>query len=120
MMEKSFRAILVSVLMVDAGQLLLKKGLSINAFSFDMIFSILLFVFTNMYVLLGLMAVILSSIIWLSVLSRSDLSYAYPMLGLGYVIVALASWFLFNEQVTIIRWLGIFIICSGVFLMSKS
>lgn len=119
-MERSFRAILASVLLIDAGQLLLKKGLSMSAFSFSMIFSIVFFVFTNPYVFFGLTAAFLSSIIWLSVLSRSDLSYAYPMISIGYVVVALVSLILFNEHVTALRWFGIFVICTGVFLMSKS
>ncbi len=119
-MEKAFRPILVSILMVDAGQLLLRKGLQESSFSFDMMLKIFVFVFTNLYVLIGLTAIVMSSIIWLSALSRTELSYAYPMLSLGFVIVALFSMLLLNEHLTLIRWVGIFTICTGVFLMHKS
>ena len=47
------------------------------------------------------------------VLSKVDLSVAYPLLSMGYVIVLIASWILFKEPVILIRWVGVFVIMFG-------
>ena len=47
-------------------------------------------------------------------------SVAYPMLSLGYVINAVAAYYLFGESVTITRWLGIGFIIVGVWLVAKT
>jgi multidrug transporter EmrE-like cation transporter len=54
------------------------------------------------------------------VLSRVHLSFAYPILALGYVLTALCSWYLFNEAISPTRWAGIIVICVGVVLVSRS
>jgi len=54
------------------------------------------------------------------VLSKVELSIAYPMLSMGYVFVLLASWILFSEPVTMIRWLGVMVIMAGVTLISRT
>jgi len=115
---KTFYSILISVVMVVTGQSLLKIGLSkvILEANFKSFIGV---VFTP-YVFFGLLLMALSSIIWLSILSKEEISYAYPMISIGYVVVALIGFFYFNEQVSVTRWAGIFTICFGVFLMSRS
>jgi multidrug transporter EmrE-like cation transporter len=49
-----------------------------------------------------------------------ELSFAYPLLSTGYVVVLIASWILFKEQISMIRWVGVMVICFGVFLISRS
>jgi multidrug transporter EmrE-like cation transporter len=61
-----------------------------------------------------------SSVFWLVILSRIDLSYAYPMVSIGYIAVVLFSYFVFKENVSLIRWIGVITICAGVFLISRS
>ncbi|MGE4357225.1 MAG: EamA family transporter [Candidatus Omnitrophota bacterium] len=60
-----------------------------------------------------------SSLIWLMVLSRAELSYAYPMLSLGYIMIVFLSWIIFKENVSFWRWLGIILISFGVGLLQK-
>jgi multidrug transporter EmrE-like cation transporter len=72
------------------------------------------------YVLIGILCFGVSSIFWLVVLSRIDLSMAYPMVSIGYVVVAIFSYFVFKENVSLLRWTGIITICLGVFLISRS
>lgn len=117
---KAFKYILASVLLVNAGNILVKYGLQHTSFQFNALLSSYISLFMNPFILLGFMATGISSIFWLSALSRADLSYAYPMISMGYVITAVAAWLFFQENLTLIRMTGIFIICSGVFLMSKS
>ncbi len=113
---KAFRSIVVSVLLIATAQLLMKKGVSGLTISFANLSSL----FFNPYLILGLASLFVGTVIYLSALSKADLSYAYPILSLGYIFVALASMFLLNENLSVIRWSGIFTICIGVFLMSRS
>ena len=57
---------------------------------------------------------------WLAALSKAPVSTAYPMLSLGYVIVAAVSVAWMGETLTILKMLGIALICTGVLLVSRS
>jgi multidrug transporter EmrE-like cation transporter len=61
-----------------------------------------------------------SLIVWILGLSRVPVSIAYPMLSLGYVINAIAAYYLFGEDVGFMRWLGIGFIVLGVWLVARS
>jgi len=116
---KIIYSILISIFMVVSGQTLIKEGLERISLNLSEILSIVN-IFYEPLILMGLVLTGLSSIVWLSILSKAEISYAYPFVSLGYVIVALISLVYFNEYVSPIRWAGIFTICFGVFLMSKS
>jgi multidrug transporter EmrE-like cation transporter len=75
---------------------------------------------SNPFVIAGGVLYALSFALWLIVLTRADLSYAYPLLSMGYVIVVLLSRVLFQEAVTPIRLAGTLVICVGVFLISRT
>jgi len=62
----------------------------------------------------------LSVIVWIIGLSRVPVSIAYPMLSLGYVVNAIAAHYLFGEDVTLARWLGIGFIIVGVWLVART
>ena len=61
-----------------------------------------------------------SLVVWIIGLSRVPVSIAYPMLSLGYVINAVAAFYLFGETVTVARWLGIGFIIVGVWLVART
>ncbi|HEY2864046.1 MAG TPA: SMR family transporter [Casimicrobiaceae bacterium] len=61
-----------------------------------------------------------SLIVWILGLSRVPVSIAYPMLSLGYVVNAIAAYYLFDEGVSFMRWLGIAVIVLGVWLVARS
>ncbi len=63
---------------------------------------------------------VLSIALWLVVLSKVDVSYAYPFLSIGYVLSAIAGYFFFAEHITLVRIVGIAVICIGVILISRS
>ena len=115
--------ILISVLGGAIGQILLKKGmntmgamtLSISEFG-----NILWRIGTNPFVVLGLFIYVISVIFWLVALSRVDLSYAYPFASLSYVIMLIASWWIFDENISLMRLIGTIIIGIGVWLISRS
>ena len=69
---------------------------------------------------LGLVCYGISVIVWILALSRVDVSIAYPMLSIGYVVNALAAWALFGEALTAMRLAGIGIIIVGVVVLARS
>jgi multidrug transporter EmrE-like cation transporter len=62
----------------------------------------------------------ISLVVWILGLSRVPVSIAYPMLSVGYVINAIAAYYLFGEAVTLTRWTGIAFIVLGVWLVARS
>lgn len=68
----------------------------------------------------GLALYAISVVIWIIALSRVDVSIAYPMLSIGYVVSALFAWWFFGETVNAQRWLGIGVILVGVALVARS
>jgi multidrug transporter EmrE-like cation transporter len=69
---------------------------------------------------LGMLCYIFSISIWLLVLSRVEVSFAYPFLSIGYVMVTVMGYIFLNENISLYRVLGIVIICFGLIIMSKS
>lgn len=58
--------------------------------------------------------------LWLAGLQKLDLSYAYPLVSLGYVLVTILSAIFFRERVDGNRWLAVGVICVGVMLIAGS
>jgi drug/metabolite transporter (DMT)-like permease len=115
--------ILIAVLASATGQVLLKKGMaSMGALtlSTNQLVSILWRIGTNPYVVIGLIIYVCGTVFWLAALSRVDLSYAYPFASLSYVLMLIASWLLFNENITPVRLLGTMVVGMGVLLISQS
>jgi multidrug transporter EmrE-like cation transporter len=63
---------------------------------------------------------VVSVVFWILALSRVDVSIAYPMLSIGYIVSALAGWLLFSEAVSPARVAGIVVIIVGVWLVARS
>jgi multidrug transporter EmrE-like cation transporter len=59
-------------------------------------------------------------VVWIVALSRVDVSVAYPMLSIGYVVNALLAMWLFGEAVSLQRWIGIGVILIGVTIVARS
>ncbi|CAL92966.1 membrane protein [Azoarcus olearius] len=79
----------------------------------------LLTVLTDKFVFGGFMLYGLGAVIWLDVLSRWDVSKAYPLVGLGFVLT-LGVGLALGEQVNAQRFAGVALICAGVFLVGRS
>jgi multidrug transporter EmrE-like cation transporter len=76
-------------------------------------------IFSNLFVLGGFALYGLGAVAWLGVLSQWDVSKAYPLVGLGFVFTVAIGW-LIGEQVTLVRALGVALICAGVVLVGRS
>lgn len=115
--------ILVSVLAGGTGQILLKYGMTITGevtLVPEHMLAILWRFGTNPFVLGGLALYAGGTIFWLAALSRVDLSYAYPFASLSYIVMLLASWQIFNEQISLLRIAGTIVIGIGILLISRS
>ena len=122
-MNISILYILISVIGGAAGQILLKKGMTTLGpltLAWNDLFANLWRIITNPFVFTGLGIYVVSVVFWLFALSRVDLSFAYPFASLSYVVMLIASWQLFNENITPVRLLGSIVVGLGVFLISQS
>ena len=108
----SFSLILVGVLLNAAAQLLLKAGT--NAMPLGVRLAV------EPHILGGLACYAVSVVVWVIALSRVQVSIAYPMLSIGYVVNAIAAWYLLGEAVSGMRLAGIGIIVLGVFIVARS
>jgi len=118
---KNLLMILFCVTLGAIGQLTLKHGMNlVGEITQTHLFEKMVGAFSNPFVVAGFMLYGLSAIVWMIVLSRVEVSWAYPMVSFSYVVVVVASRFLFNENVDFVRILGTLVICGGVFLVSRS
>ena len=118
----SFGLILTGVLLNAAAQIFLKAGtntLGVVSFSAGDWFGQALRVGTNPHIIGGMFCYAFSLVVWIMALSRVPVSIAYPMLSIGYVVSAVAAYFLFGETLGVSRWLGIGFIIVGVWLVSR-
>jgi drug/metabolite transporter (DMT)-like permease len=115
--------ILVDVVLNVTGQLSLKYGMSkIGNFSLSMatLPPVFMKAATNLHVLMGLLCYGLGFMVWLIVLAKAEVSWAYPMISLGYVFTAILARLLLGESVSATRMIGIMVTCLGVFLIARS
>jgi len=120
-MLHSLLLVLVAVVISVLGQLSLKAGVTqVGAIGSDSPpLQTLMQVCTTPLIIVGLGLYVLGAAVWLIVLSRLDLSYAYPLLALNFVLIPLASWILLGEKVSLVRWLGILVICLGLSIVLR-
>ena len=114
--------VLAITLMLSFAQVNIKRGLnSIGKLEIKEIFSSkLLSVMSNSSIQVGIAMYGIATWLWLVALSKSELSFVYPLVALSYVFGALFAKIYFNEAITLIRWAGIFVIILGVLLITKS
>ena len=115
--------ILFSVLLAAGAQLTLKHGMNQVADSsgaLQVSAASIKDVVTTAAVWGGLFLFGLSAMVWLAVLSRTSLSFAYPFASLTYVLILLADRFVLNETVPGLRWVGVFFIMVGIVLVAQT
>lgn len=113
--------ILVSVLLNCAAQLFIRKGMlqigEVGAIGFTKVFVPML---SNCYLWSAMLCYAVSILLWMAVLSKVEVSFAYPFLSIGYVVAAIVGYYCFGESLSLIRVAGILVIGIGVFLISRS
>jgi drug/metabolite transporter (DMT)-like permease len=112
----------ISVTLSAIAQIFLKQGLSKlqkNRTSGG-IGSMILGVARQPYVWLWGICFVLATALWLLGLQKLDLSYAYPLVAFGYVLVNIMSALFFRESVNRNRWMAVAVIGLGVMLIAGS
>jgi multidrug transporter EmrE-like cation transporter len=116
--------ILTGVGLNAAAQVLLKvatKPLAhFSVFNADILSSSVVILFKSLPFWAGMLCYSASVCVWVAALTKAPVSTAYPMLSLGYVVVAAVSVAWLGETLTLPKMLGIALICTGVLLVSRS
>lgn len=119
----TFILLFIGVALNALAQIMMKFGLrSIGHFSFSLesMISVGLKILLSPFFMIGFSCYAFSIVFWILTLSRVDVSLAYPMTSLGYVLTATAGFLWLQESVSLSRVLGIIVILLGVFLVSRS
>ena len=119
----SFTLLLAGVLLNAAAQLLLKAGTNaVGPFEFSTVNAVPVGMKLALepHILGGIACYVVSVVVWILALSRVEVSVAYPMLSIGYVVNAVAAYYLFGEAVSATRLVGIGVIILGVFVVARS
>jgi multidrug transporter EmrE-like cation transporter len=116
--------ILSGVLCNAAAQLLLKYATrplaNVSEFGLQTLVHSTAILFSSAFFWGGMVCYAVSVCVWIAALSKAPVSTAYPMLSLGYVVVAGVSTLWLGEVLSMPKMLGIALICVGVVLVSRS
>lgn len=116
-----FKYIFIAIIFNIMGQLALKwsmlhfKDYQPSPFSIPILLKMLFAPFS----IVGIVFYTISAIFWMSALTKVELSVAYPMLSLGYIFIFFISILLFNEPLKTIRLIGVILIVSGIYFISR-
>ncbi len=116
-------SILISISLSVMAQIFLKYGMSsavvqaeIASFTLKSPFIVV----TNIQVFLGLSCYVASAVTWLYVLSKVDVSKAYPFVGLGFIGTMIFAAVILHEPLTMMKVIGTLLVVGGIFLISMS
>ncbi len=113
--------VLTAVCFSVTGEFFLSKGMKlVGELSLSTIGSQLPTMLGTWQLWAGFGSIAVGAAFWLAALSRADLSWAYPLLALGYVVTLLLAPLILREQIPMIRWVGGGLIVLGVYLISRS
>lgn len=104
---------LLNVLFLVSGQLLFK--ISAKSFNISSLKDLFL-IFTSPILILAILLYGVATLLWVYILSKIDISFAYPIQSLALPVIIIISSFLFQETLTTNKLIGVIIICLGVFI----
>jgi drug/metabolite transporter (DMT)-like permease len=116
-----FALLLTASALTVIGEVLLKLGMNVvtaRVGAFSPSPPVLWATFTDWRVLAGFALVFGGSLFWLAVISRVNLSLAYPLLALNYVLILVPSRYLLNEAITPSKLIGAVIVVVGVIVIT--
>jgi multidrug transporter EmrE-like cation transporter len=114
--------VLLTILLTAYGQLAIKWQVnhagalpSGRAAVFDYYLALLL----NPWVISAMLAAFAAMLSWMAAMSRFELSHAYPFMAANFVVVGLASIWLFDEPMTLSKGVGVALICAGIAVVAR-
>ena len=121
MSSSTLLSLLISILTAATAQIILKKGastLSDLKFSLSGIFDLILSIFQNKWLLIGMILFVISFCFYIFVLSKIQLNFAYPiMVSVGMILVLIGSWVFLGEKLSLGNIIGVALIILGIFLL---
>ena len=113
--------LLIAVCFSVAGELFLKHGMNqVGVLSLASLGTVLPRMLRVWSLYAGFGSIAVGAVFWLAAISRVDLSWAYPLLAIGYVLMLFFSALILREQVSLTRWIGAVVIVVGVYLITRS
>jgi uncharacterized membrane protein len=116
--------ILVIIIFAPLGNVLLGKGMkpigAATTWNLGALFHILLQILSSSYIWLGVFSLLIFFVAHMLVLTWADYSYVQPASSFSYVSVAVLSYLLLGERISVLRCLGIAIICVGVIIVGRT
>lgn len=110
-----------SIFLGAFGQILLKLGVNrigqINLNRNELLVTVF-HIFTNPWIITGILFFVSSMILWIKVISTMELSRAYPSVSLSYLIVFLVSIILFHETISFEKIIGLLFVSAGVYFLN--
>lgn len=122
MMLTNLIFIITSVLLNALAQILLKAGMKefSNIDLKNNIIQTSVTIALNPYIICGFISYGISIILWLWVLSKVDVSLAYPFQALGYILVTILAWLIFQENINLTRIIALIFITIGLIILALS
>jgi drug/metabolite transporter (DMT)-like permease len=121
---KTYVLILFIVLFAPLGNVLLSKGMkgvgSARNWERADVLRILVSIIASGYIWLGIGCLLAFFVAYMLVLTWADYSYVQPASSFSYAVVAMLGYFLLGETVPPLRWIGILVICVGVFIVGNT
>jgi len=121
-MISNFIFIISSVLLNALAQILLKAGMKQfgNIDLKNNIINTSISIALNPYIITGFVSYGISILLWLWVLSKVDVSLAYPFQALGYIVVTILAWLIFQENISFTRIMALIFITIGLIILAFS
>lgn len=115
--------ILSSVVLNSIAQILIRKGmLKVGGVTFSSLLDLtnILSILQNIWLWLAMLSYVLSIVLWMMVLSKVQVSFAYPFLSIGYIVAAVIGFLWLGETFDLYKIAGIAVICFGIIILSRS
>lgn len=113
----------ICVVLYPVGQILEKTGMrqipQITGLGQLLNFNTIFQIFTNPYVLGGIVLSALGLFLWLGAMSTLKISYMFPFGSMSYIILAFLAYFILHEGISPIRWAGIVTVVIGCYLINQ-
>ena len=121
---KTIPLILISIVLGPLGNVFLGKGMrgfgQVASARTPELIHIAPRVLLSGYIWLGIACLIGFFITHMLLLTWADYSYVQPATSLSYLSISVLSYFLLGEMISPLRWLGVSVICFGVFIVGRT
>lgn len=118
----NYLLIFVTILAATLSQIIIKYGQSTlyfpKSWALKEIFLMVIKNLFNPYVVSSIFVFLIGALAWVLVIQKIKLSVAYPFMSLSYVLIFLASYFLFRESINIYQVIGMLLLVTGFIFIS--